>query len=156
MFNKRTWKEGEKITQEYMKKNGYKIVYTNFSCVGVELDIVAILAKKVQYKIEKNRIKQEIKNAKNIKIKQNLKQKLKIIKKSLTDLLVITEVKARQNEKFGSGFDAISTKKKVNIIRGAKFLLKDKRFQDKQIRFDVASVDNGKVTYIENAFDANI
>ena len=45
MFNERTWKEGEKITQEYMKKNGYKIVYTNFSCVGVELDIVAILAK---------------------------------------------------------------------------------------------------------------
>ena len=83
MFNERTWKEGEKITQEYMKKNGYKIVYTNFSCVGVELDIVAILPKKVLYNIEKNRIKQEIKNAKNIKIKQNLKQKLKIIKKSL-------------------------------------------------------------------------
>lgn len=156
MFNERTWKEGEKITQEYMKKNGYKIVYTNFSCVGVELDIVAILPKKVLYRIEKNRIKQEIKNAKNIKIKQKLKQKLKIIKNSLTDLLIITEVKARQNDKFGSGFDAISIKKKVNIIRGVKFLLKDKKFQNKQVRFDIASVDAGKITYIENAFDANI
>lgn len=155
MFNERTWKEGEKLAQNYLKKKGYKILYTNFSAVGVELDIVAILSQKVQLKNERIKIKQEIKNAKNIKIKLNLKQKLKNIKKNLQDLLVIVEVKARQNEKFGSGVEAVSTKKQTNIIRGTKFLLNDKRFQSMQVRFDVIGVDGGVVTHIENAFSAN-
>ena len=50
MFNDVTWKEGERLTQEYMKKEGYKIVYTNYSCIGVELDIVAVWSKKNQIK----------------------------------------------------------------------------------------------------------
>ena len=29
MYNDETWKMGEQIAQEYMKKAGYKIVYTN-------------------------------------------------------------------------------------------------------------------------------
>ena len=113
------------------------------------------MPQKVQLKNERIKIKQEIKNAKNIKIKLNLKQKLKNIKKNLQDLLVIVEVKARQNEKFGSGVEAVSTKKQTNIIRGTKFLLNDKRFQSMQVRFDVIGVDGGVVTHIENAFSAN-
>ena len=150
MFNDLTWKESEQKVQEFMKNNGFKILETNFSCVGVELDIVAILSKSAQKTILKNQTKQRILEDKpNKKIYKN---SLKNALKHLEDLLVITEVKGRETDKFGLGSESISDKKKSNIIRGARFLQTDKRFEKYQIRFDVASVDAGKVTYIENAF----
>ena len=60
MFNDLTWRESEQKVQEYMRENGFKILETNFSCVGVELDIVAILPKKIQKKQAKNDMKQRI------------------------------------------------------------------------------------------------
>jgi Holliday junction resolvase-like predicted endonuclease len=86
------------------------------------------------------------------KNKSIYKNSLKNALKQLGDLLVITEVKGRETDKFGLGLDSISDKKKSNIIRGARFLQMDKKYEKYQIRFDVASVDSGKVTYIENAF----
>ena len=150
MFNDLTWKESEQKVQEYMKIKGYKILLTNFSCVGVELDIVAILPKSAQKNILKQQTKQRILEDK--KNKSIYKNSLKNALKHLEDLLVITEVKGRETDKFGLGLDSISDKKKSNIIRGARYLQTDKRYEKYQIRFDVASVDSGKVTYIENAF----
>ena len=150
MFNDITWKESEQKVQEYMKKRGYKILLTNFSCVGVELDIVAILSKSAQKNILKEQTKQRILEDK--KNKSIYKNSLKNALKQLDDLLVITEVKGRETDKFGLGLDSISDKKKSNIIRGARFLQMDKKYEKYQIRFDVASVDSGKVTYIESAF----
>ena len=150
MFNDITWKESEQKVQEYMKNKGYKILLTNFSCVGVELDIVAILSKSAQKNILKEQTKQRILEDK--KNKSIYKNSLKNALKQLDDLLVITEVKGRETDKFGLGLDSISDKKKSNIIRGARFLQMDKKYEKYQIRFDVASVDSGKVTYIENAF----
>ena len=150
MFNDITWKESEQKVQEYMKNKGYKILLTNFSCVGVELDIVAILSKSAQKNILKEQTKQRIMEDKHNK--KIYKNSLKNALKQLGDLLVITEVKGRETDKFGLGLDSISDKKKSNIIRGARFLQMDKKYEKYQIRFDVASVDSGKVTYIENAF----
>ena len=150
MFKETTWKEGEQKVQEYMKKLGYKIIYTNFSCVGVELDIVAVLPKKVQEKIFKLEYKQKMLEDK--KHRAVYKNSLKSLLKTIEDLLVITEVKARETDKYGLGSESISDFKKQNIIRGARFLQKDKRFEKMQFRFDVASVDGGNITYIQNAF----
>ncbi len=150
MFNEMTWKESEQKVQEFMKSNGYKILMTNFSCVGVELDIVAILPKLIQ----KKKLKQETKkrmfeDKKNRKIYKN---SFKNLAKELEDLLIITEVKGRRTEKFGLGSEQISEAKKHNIIRGARFLQTERNLGKYQIRFDVASVDGGEITYIENAF----
>ena len=150
MFNDLTWKESEQKVQQYMKDKGFNILETNFSCVGVELDIVAILPKSAQKNILKQQTKQRILEDK--KNKSIYKNSLKNALKHLEDLLVITEVKGRETDKFGLGLDSISDKKKSNIIRGARYLQTDKRYEKYQIRFDVASVDSGKVTYIENAF----
>ena len=150
MINEVTWKECEQKVQEYMKSKGFQILETNFSCVGVELDIVAILPKKVQKKNLKKQTLQRILDDK--KHKSIYKISLKNAVKNLEDLLVITEVKGREDNKFGLGAEAVSDKKKSNIIRGARFLQKDSRFENCQIRFDVASVDKGEITYIENAF----
>lgn len=151
MFKEKTWKDGEELVQRYMKKLGYKIQMTNFSCVGVELDIVAILPKKIQLKEQKLEYKKRIlADKKNRKI---YKHSFRNFKETLQDLLIITEVKARETDKYGKGFEAISDYKKQNIKRGARFLQTDKVYSKYQIRFDVASVDGGKVTYIEDAFN---
>lgn len=150
MFNEMTWRESEQKVQEYMRNKGFKILETNFSCVGVELDIVAILPKKIQKKQAKNEMKQKVLEDK--KHGSVYKNSFKNMLKTLQDLLVIVEVKGRETEKFGKGLEAISEQKKHNIIRGARFLQTSRELEKYQIRFDVASVDNGEITYIENAF----
>ena len=150
MFKEKTWKDGELMVQKYMKKNGYKILWTNFSCVGVELDIVAFLPKDVQINSIKDEYKKKIVQDKAHK--SLYKNSLKNYIKTINDLLIITEVKSRETDKYGLGSEAISDYKKDNIIRGARFLVTQKNLEKYQIRFDVASVDDGKITYIESAF----
>ena len=77
MFDESVWKNGEKIAQDYLREKGYKIVYTNFSCVGVEVDIVSVLSIKAQTKILK---KEHLEN-KNLQIKKVCEKYLKNAKK---------------------------------------------------------------------------
>ena len=72
--------------------------------------------------------------------------------KQVNDLLIITEVKARTTDKFGEGKESVNEQKKYNLVRGARYLQTLPEFAKYQIRFDVASVDYGRVFYIENAF----
>ena len=152
MFNERTWKDGEKLAAEYMRKHGYKIMYTNYFCVKVELDIVAILPRKTQLKRLKLEYRVNIKNTKVLSNKKTLKINYNNLKKNIHDLLIVCEVKARSSAEFGKGYDAVDSFKQKNMIRGANYLLSTKEFENMQVRFDVASIDNDKITYIENAF----
>jgi len=152
MFNETTWKDGEQRVQNYLKKNGYKILYTNFSCVGVELDIVSILSVKNQKRKLKLELKEKLREVFFKQEKENIKNYYKNITKELSSILIVTEVKSRTSDRFGKGLDSITESKKRHIKRGTEFLLKDVRFRDYQVRFDVASVDDGVITYIENAF----
>jgi putative endonuclease len=67
------------------------------------------------------------------------------------DLLVFIEVKTRSNDKFGKGFEAVNFKKIDKIRKVATLYMMQKNLQ-KEVRFDVISVDNRKVTHIEGAF----
>ena len=163
MSNDETWKIGEQMAQEFMKKAGYKIVYTNFAERGFELDIVAILPKKIQLKKLKTDTKKKIvelkEKLKTDNKKDKIKAKIKLlknniskVKSTLKDLLVITEVKSRADDRFGKGCECIDLKKRSHLIRGAKYLTQMQEFKGMQVRFDVASVDYNKITYIENSF----
>lgn len=151
MFNDLVWKDGEKKTVQFMEKRGFKVVKTNFSCVGVELDVVSILPKAVQKKNLKIQLKKLLKRS-DRKEKKMLKISYNTRMKQVDDLLVITEVKARSNGNFGEGKESISEQKQFNIIRGARYLQTLPEFANYQIRFDVASVDSGDISYIEDAF----
>ena len=151
MFNEVVWKDGEKQAVKYMKNKGFKVLKTNFSCVGVELDIISLLPRGVQVKTLKQKLKLQLKGRDKTE-KKMLKKSYKTLIKTSKDLLVITEVKARSSGKYGSGADAVSEQKQHNIIRGARYIQSLPEYQNYQIRFDVASVDGGKVTYIESAF----
>ena len=151
MFNRKTWKDGEYITQKYMKKEGYKIFYKNYSIAGVELDIVAIYYKELQIKKLKKQLKEKLKLEQSASKQELLKKSYENIIKTTNDLLIITEVKSRSTDDFGIGLDAMDLKKRAHLIKGAKAIKLDKRFESMQVRFDVASVDGGKLDYIENA-----
>ena len=82
MFNKITWKDGEKLTYDYMKKKGYKMVYTNFSCPVAELDIEPNLEDITE--IEKDILLDDVKNmdfVDNINVDDPVKMFLKEIGK---------------------------------------------------------------------------
>lgn len=152
MFNEETWKNGEKLAQEYMKKNGYKIVDTNYSCVGVELDIIAIYSRARQIKELKAELKERLKYAEEKESKEVLKTAFEKMKAKIVPLLVFTEVKARSSERWGRGCDCVDDMKQKNIIIGAKFYQKNFKYEGYQVRFDVATVDSGVVEYIKDAF----
>lgn len=152
MFNEKTWRDGEKLAQNYMRKKGCKILYTNYSCAHVELDIVAEISVKSQERLLKKELKQKLAIENDLAKHRNLKQSYIAMINNLSPVLVITEVKARETDQFGTGAEAVSETKKRNIIKGAKCLLQKKEFEDHMVRFDVASVDGGVVNYIENAF----
>ncbi len=154
MFNERTWKDGEKLAQKYLKNKGYKIKYTNYNAGGVELDIVAVLTKKQQLKLLKKDTKKKLKIAPTLGIKEAIIKQAEVLEKEIDDLLIICEVKARRIDNFGMGFDAVDELKMARQTKGAQFLLKQKEFEGFSVRFDVASVDGNKVSYIENAFQA--
>ncbi len=151
MFNLKTWKDGEQIAQRYMKKEGYKIIYTNYTVAGVELDIVAIYPKKLQVSKLKKELLQKLKVEPSKAKQEVLRKSYENIINTTSDLLIITEVKARSTDEFGKGYDAMDLKKRAHLIKGAKAIKLDSRFSNMQVRFDVASVDAGKLEYIENA-----
>ena len=152
MFNEKTWKDGEKLVQDYLKKLGYKVKFTNLDVAGVELDVVSVLSVSKIQKELKFEYKQKIKSEKDVVAQKVLKQTLKNLLEQVNPLLVVTEVKARVGDKFGKGYESVGSMKQTHIKRGAKALLKKSEFEGFDVRFDVASVDDGEITYIKNAF----
>jgi putative endonuclease len=71
---------------------------------------------------------------------------------SKDDIIIFVEVKARNSEQFGHGFEAVDDHKKRHILIVARYYIEKNKLQDINIRFDVASIDRGVVRYIENAF----
>jgi len=79
------------------------------------------------------------------------KKEVDIIAKS-DDIIAFVEVKLRTNINYGDGLDAIGSYKKKNIIYVAKYYIQTNNLYNYNIRFDVASISNGNIEYIENAF----
>ena len=84
--------------------------------------------------------------------KEKLKATFEKMKSELVPLLVVTEVKSRNSDEFGTGAESVGYLKQKNIVVGAKFYQKNFKYENYGLRFDVASVDFGGVEYIENAF----
>ena len=70
-------------------------------------------------------------------------------------VIVFVEVKLRNSRFFGRGFEALNRTKRKNIIQAAQAYILNHHYKDFNIRFDVASIDEGKLTYIKDAFNLN-
>ena len=67
------------------------------------------------------------------------------------NIIIFVEVKTRANDRFGKGFEAI-VHKKIDKIRKVAMLYMIQKDLQKEIRFDVISIDNNVVTHFEGAF----
>lgn len=115
MNKKSTGKHGEDIAVDYLKKHGYSIIETNFSCKLGEIDIIARDGKTVCF----------------------------------------IEVKFRQNDFYGSPFDAVDTRKASKIIKTAQYFCLINGIKDVPLRIDVVGIvsnkDKADVVLIKNA-----
>jgi putative endonuclease len=68
------------------------------------------------------------------------------------DLVVFVEVKYRKDMTFGTGLDAVTTRKRGNIQLAAVYYIDKNRLHNCNVRFDVASIEQDKLLYIEDAF----
>lgn len=100
-----------------------------------------------------------LKKHKLIKIKSNFNCKAGEVDIIMTDsnTLVFIEVKYRNNDDWVSAIESVTKKKQKRIIKAAQmFLLKNKKFDDWNCRFDVVSIQgdkqNPEIDWIKNAF----
>ncbi|MCL2616410.1 MAG: YraN family protein [Defluviitaleaceae bacterium] len=71
--------------------------------------------------------------------------------------LVFVEVKARKNDRFGVGYEAVVRSKRAKIIRTAMNYISENGIVNEDMRFDVISVSlcgDNSIEHIVNAFDA--
>ena len=71
--------------------------------------------------------------------------------KKYSNALVIIEVKYRKSVKFGKGYEAVNYTKQQKIIKTAQHYINENNIK-MPVRFDVISIDDNKITHIENAF----
>ena len=156
MFNAKTWLVGEHDACEYLKKQGYEILEKNCKIGHSELDVVCKLPQIVQ----KNKIRNAIKDLKSIKKTMNnsefvlKKNMLKNELKKVEDVLVVVEVKSRSSKKFGEPYEAVTSEKIHNIVRGTNAYLAKNHLENMPVRFDVISIVDGDIEHIEGAFES--
>ncbi len=80
------------------------------------------------------------------------KKEVDIIAKK-ENVIAFVEVKNRWSGVFGKGFESVAHKKMKNITMVAKDFISKHAYFNFNIRFDVASIDNGEITYYKNAFN---
>jgi putative endonuclease len=75
------------------------------------------------------------------------------------EYLVFVEVKGRKDDKHGSGFEAVTYRKRLKIVSEARLYAAQRGLSETPIRFDVVAVEWGasgepKVDHIAGAFDS--
>jgi len=71
------------------------------------------------------------------------------------NILVFIEVKSRSNTNFGFPYEAVNRKKINRIIKASLVYLKQKGYENYQIRYDIIEIflsRDGKINHIKNAF----
>jgi putative endonuclease len=72
------------------------------------------------------------------------------------DYCVFIEVRMRENTQRGTGAETVTAKKQKRIIKTALHYLQKHKLVDRvDCRFDVISIDNGVISWIQNAFEVS-
>ncbi len=139
---------GEQIACEYLEENGYEIINRNLKLTSCEVDIVAV----AYFDKRGNLINQKS----TFLVKLFAKLGRNIEKKSVGErTLVFVEVKTRDTDEHGAPEEAVDGYKKGRYVTAAKSYITKYGEQNTPIRFDVITVEDGKVNHIENAFSVN-
>ena len=69
------------------------------------------------------------------------------------DTYVFVEVKYKTSKKYGMGFEEVNKNKQKKIISCAQLYMRSSNLNsNSSMRFDIVSIDEGKVLHIKNAF----
>ena len=66
------------------------------------------------------------------------------------DEFVLVDVKARKNDRYGYGREAIDEHRLFRVQRIAKFIMHEQLRDEGRVRYDVIEFHDGKPTYIKN------
>lgn len=134
MYNKVYGNYGENLAKKFLKKEGYKILVTNYTKKVGEADIIALEKRSARRK------------------RPDYKAMPKDIKKE--DVVVFVEVKSRTNKNYGRPSDAVGKEKQQKYFSLARsFFMLNPRFQGLSYRFDIVEVSYESVeNHILNAF----
>lgn len=73
------------------------------------------------------------------------------------DTICFVEVKYRSSADCGNGWEAVDYKKQHKILQVANYYMMIHNMNEwTPCRFDIISIDNGKVTLIQNAFEGQL
>ena len=67
-------------------------------------------------------------------------------------VVVFVEVKARADERFGAAAEAVTARKQANLVRAASVWLARHARPWDAVRFDVITVTDGKLEWLQDAF----
>jgi putative endonuclease len=67
-------------------------------------------------------------------------------------VVVFVEVKSRADERFGAASEAVTARKQANLVRAASVWLTRRGRAWNSIRFDVITVTDGKLEWLQDAF----
>ncbi len=69
------------------------------------------------------------------------------------NILIFIEVRSKSYNHFGKPFETIDKNKIKKILKTAQTYISKENLDNFDIRFDVISIENGKLTHIKSAFD---
>ena len=67
-------------------------------------------------------------------------------------IIVFAEVKLRSGARSGTGREAVTAAKQKRICKGAMHFMMKSALMDRQARFDVIEIQDGRITHIRDAF----
>ena len=68
------------------------------------------------------------------------------------NLLVLCEVKTRENVLFGQGIESVGYGRQQRYIRSAKLLTARREYENCDVRFDVIEILRDEINHVEDAF----
>lgn len=139
---------GEQLACEYLEEKGYTVLHRNLKLTSCEVDIVA-----EAYFDEIGRLIPQKHSVFDKLLAKFSKKKAK--KRAGKRTLVFVEVKTRESLEHGAPEEAVDAYKKGRYVTAAKSYITKYGEQNTPIRFDVITVEDGRVNHIENAFTEN-
>ncbi len=141
---------GEQLACDYLTDKGYRILERNAKICGAEIDIIC----EAYFNADGSIVPVKTKN-KLATFISKFKSNTKSENKDVNRVVIFCEVKARTDNLFGSGLEAVTPYKIGRYVTAAKAYMSTIKNVNNDLRFDVIEVGEGGINHIEGAFWEN-
>lgn len=72
------------------------------------------------------------------------------------EALAVVEVRSRKQAGWGSALESVDARKRARLVRATEqFLLQHPEHADREVRFDIVTIDAGAIDWLKAAFDGH-